>query len=573
MPAYNPAMAISDWLNQRIGGGKAAHPFAKKNGIADFLTSLPASQPAMVVDQICEALEAAAATGSGGLEPKMYRAALCQIDAGVQIAVAELGNMLYRDARGEQISDLSLKALTDYSKRIAALYSAALETMPRTGATEEDKQGMALMACRAMIAARRRKKLSRVAYRAPEPEQWQAIAAIYARSQSFGVARTPVEAYPGAGGRSAAHAEFVAALMLEAAPLGSLTPTQIECLDLLTHHFAAAFVVTDRPSAEAPFYVDTARLQAPQRWLEGLPLKPTFRFLGPGGACAKLEGLAEEVKAKPELPDWAVPSGCDAAGYLGLIETLREHWSNKPPQRRHKRTAAGTELLLVHGFTQIRRMVAISEFALSGKVPPEFTADKAFTQKYFETLRFGTVNPSKTATGKKLKKQFLPPKQILEKLETAGDRQLMNRSSVADTSDSGIGVALPSRPAWAKLGALVGLRAPDGLDWEAAVIRRLGRAGAQFSLGLERLRGKTSSVRAQPAKDAQAARATAMNLQNSLDAILVSGEHTLLIVPPEHLAAEQTLALWTQSGRRVLRVRMPLETGRDFCVVAVQAVD
>jgi len=52
----------------------------------------------------------------------------------------------------------------------------------------------------------------------------------------------------------------------------------------------------------------------------------------------------------------------------------------------------------------------------------------------------------------------VPPKQLLEKLETAGDRQLMQRSSVADTSDSGIGVSIPARATWARLGVLVGYR-------------------------------------------------------------------------------------------------------------------
>jgi hypothetical protein len=568
-------MAIGDWLDQRLlGGGKTAHPFATKNGIAEFLTMLPASQPAMLVDQMCEAMEAAAtASGSAGLEPKAYRAALCEIDAGVQTAVAVLGNMLFRDTRGEQISHPSLKALTDYSTRIGARYAAALEAMPRTGATEEDKQSIALMACRGMIAARRRKKLWRVAYRAPEPEQWQAIAALYARAQAFGVARAALEAYSGEGARTSVHAEFVAALMLETAPLGSLTPTQIECLDLLIRHFGAAFVVADRASAEAPFYVDMARLQAPQRWLEGLPARPTLSFLGPGSAYAKLEGLAEEAKIKDQLPDWAAASDCDMDGYCWLIETLREHWSNKPPQRRHKRAAAGSELLLVHGFTQTRRMIAVSEFAQSGKVLPEFSADKVFTQKFFESIRFGSVNPDNTTPGKPLKKELLPPRQILEKMEMAGDRQLMTRSSVVDASESGFGVALPSPPAWAKLGVLVGFRAPDGLDWEAAVIRRLGRAGGQFSLGLERLRGKTSSARAQPATDVQAARDAVMNVQDALDAILVSGENTLLIVPQENVAAEQILALWTQAGRRVLRIRTSLETGRDFRTMAVQYLD
>lgn len=567
-------MAIGDWLNQRLlGGGKTAHPFATKNGIAEFLTMLPASQPALVVAEACDGLEAAA-TATPGLEPKAYRTALCEIDAAVQMAVAELGNMLFRDPRGEQISEPSLKALAGYSRRIAALYAAALEAMPCTGASEGDKQSAALMACRAMNAAGRSKKLARIAYRASESEQWQTIAAIYARAQAFGVAQMPVKAYPGHGGRTGPHAEFVAALMLEVAPLSSLTPTQIECLDLLVHRFAAAFVVTDRASARAPFYVDTARLRAPQRWGEGLPVKPTLLFLGPGGAYAELRELAEEAKGKDQLPDWAAASDCDMDGYRRLLEILREHWSNKPPQRRHKRTAAGSELLLVHGFTQTRRMIAVSEFAQSGKVLPEFSADKTFTQAYFESIRFGSVNPDKTTTGKPLEKQFLPPRQILEKLETAGDRQLMNRSSVADVSESGLSVALPSRPAWAKLGVLVGFRASDGLDWEATVIRRLGRSEGQFSLGLERLRGKASSVRAQSATGVQAARDAVMNLQDSLDAILVSGDNTLLIVPPEYVVAEQMLALWTQAGgRRVLRVGMPLETGRDFCIMAVQFLD
>lgn len=566
-------MEIGDWLTQRLlGGGKTAHPFATKNGIADFLTMLPASQPALVVTYACDELEAAA-VATPGLEPKVYRAALCEIDAGVQTAVTELGNMLFRDTRGELISHVSLKALTDYSTRIGALYSAVLEAPPWKDMTKGDKQSMALMACRGMIAARRRKKLARISYRAPELEQWQAVAALYARAHAFGVTRAALEAYSEERRYTSVHAEFVAALMLETAPLGSLNPTQIECLDLMIRHFATDLVIADRASAGAPFFVDMAHLQAPQRWLEGMPARPTLRFLGPGIAYGKVHGLAKEAKGQDQLPDWAAASDCDMVGYRRLMEILCEHWSSKPPQRRHRRTVESNELMLVQGFAQTRRMIAISEYVQSGKVPPEYSDDEVFTQKFFENIRFGSVDPSEANAGKPLKKKILTPRQLLEKLEMSGDRQLMNRSRLVDTSESGLSVALPSRQSWAKLGVLVGFRAHDGLDWEVTIIRRLGRAGGQLSLGLERLRGKTFSARAQPVMDLQAARDAVMDIQNSSDAILVSGETTLLIVPLEHVAAEQMLALWTQAGSRVLRVGTSLETGRDFRTMAVQYLD
>src|SRR5438477_2126399 len=115
------------------------------------------------------------------------------------------------------------------------------------------------------------------------------------------------------------------------------------------------------------------------------------------------------------------------------MRVLAEHWSAKPPQRRDRRSPAAAEVLLVHGLVQARRMVGASELARSGKPVLRGAKDDMKASKQFNKLRFGSMNPDKTTTGTLLTKDLVAaaPKQVLEKLETAGDKQLMQRSSVA----------------------------------------------------------------------------------------------------------------------------------------------
>ncbi|HEY6822594.1 MAG TPA: hypothetical protein VI321_11300 [Burkholderiales bacterium] len=555
---------MRSWISQLTGNiDDRKHLVGTEAGIAEFEQMLP-SQPAIAIREVCETLEQARAAGLGAAA---FQRALGRLDEAVQPALHLLRHMLFRDARGERISDVSQRALVDYSTCLAPLYAAALgAAKPASG---ENQEAVGVLALRAMRQLMELKKFARVGYQAPPQTLWGEIHRVHALASRLGVLRSQAVAYPGESDKCSTHNEYVCGLLLETAPLGSLLPTQIECLDLLVHRYAGALAFSDSPSVQAPFCFDLERPASPQRWLPGLPKRPGTRFIGAGSMAAELQGMAEKARAAGEVPSWAVPSECDLEGFVSLLRVLREHWSPTPPQRRDRRMTGATEVLLVHGLVQARRMVAASELARAGVVQEPAVQDKSRTHRQFDKIRFGSVNPDKTTTGKLQKKAFVPPKTLLDRMETAGDKQLMQRSSVADTSDSGIGVSIPASATWARLGVLVGYRFPDSLDWQVAIVRRIARISGQLSVGLERLTGTLTTVHFMPEQNLAAAR-SAFGEQVALEALLLVNSRPLLIAPSTEFRAGQSIVLGIKENARPMRVASLVGSGRDYRIIALE---
>ena len=562
---------VFDWINQKLKrpAAEEQHFLAGDAGIEEFQASLPASNPGLALSQICDALDSAI---GAGLEAKAFRRALRTLDMGAQPQIAELTHMLFRDTRGDQVSEGSWVALNMYLKRVPDFYRQAIEQLPPLAKSDdEDRDYALLMTCRAMRLMASRKKLVHFAYRTVEPDVWGHMNRVYSRAKAFGLHRTVTEPYAGTDEKTSVHNEYFASLMFETAPLGGLLPTQMECLDVFLRQNAALLGLGDQPSADRPFYIDTAKSQPPQRWLEGLGSRANLQFFGPGKAYAVVSALHEAAQSAAEVPDWAVPSNCDLRGYRGLIENLHNYWSIKPPQRRHRRNASALEVMVANGFALVRRMVAITETAHSGEVFKGFETNKLMDDKYFNKIRFGSVNPDQTGKGKIVATgPKLTPKEILETLETRGDKALMQRWIVVDTSDSGIGVLVPGRAPWAKLGVLVAYRLMDSLRWEVAIVRRLGRnAENKVTVGLERLTGETRSARVLPVKgEIPAAWETmTMGADSTLEAVLVEGELKSMIVAPGRYGESDFFIVTSGLERYPARINGVTPPGSDYQVL------
>jgi hypothetical protein len=564
---------VFDWINQKLKRPQAEelHFLASDDGIAEFQAGLPLSQPGAVLTQVCDALDSAL---GAGLDHPTFRRALRMLDKGAQAQLGELTHMLFRDARGDQVSEGSWVALNMYLNRMSAFYRNAIEQMPTTAKWEdEDREYALLMTGRAMRLMVARKKLLHFAYRTVEPDLWGHMSRVYTRSKTFGVQRTETEAYSGTGEKASVHSEYMVGLLFETAPLGGLLPTQMECLDLLLRRHAAQTAASDKPSPERPFFIDVSKNQPPQRWLEGLGARANLLFFGPGKAYTMLETLRVAAETATEVPDWAVPSNCDVRGYRGLLESLRNHWSTAPPQRRHRRNTGAAQVLVVHGFGQVRRMVAVTERAHSGEAFGGFDTDRLLDNKYFDKIRFGSVNPDQTGRGKKEKAPVGPkltPREILEKLETRGDKDMMQNWVVLDTSDSGVGVLVPGRAPWAKLGVIVGYRLAEALQWEVSIIRRLGRnAENKLTVGLEKLSGQARSGRAMALKGAAREAWEKVPFDgDALEVIVVEGETRQLVLPPGRYGESDFFVVSGNETRFAAQVNGVFPPGADYQVVS-----
>jgi hypothetical protein len=569
-------MGITDWISK--GGRKPdestgdAHPLESEAGIRELQKAIAGAQPAALLDHICDALEAGF---DAKLDHKALRRALRMLDGGAQRTVAELLQAVLRGSGGGQVPELPAAAVIKYCRRIGALCDRALDAPEGETMTAQGPGNDALITVRAMRLWALRKKLLRMSYRFPDEDFWNAGNQLYLFAHMRRLLDSETEPYPGAGGSSSVRRERLAGLMLDMAPNASMSPAQMECLDLMLQQYSSSFVERDAPAAEAPFYVDLARPQPPQRWLPGLPARQSMRFFGAGDSLAKIAALAAEAAGTGKLPPWAEASGCTPAAYRLMLEMLTKHWSDKPPQRRERRVAANANVFLVNGFDDTRRAVAASEEAVkvARDGTPELKGEPMRDSKYFDRIRFGSVNPDKTTTGKLLRKQLVQPKQVLEKRERGEGRPAPENSALADTSESGIGVALTGRAPWARVGVLVGYRAPDSLQWEVAVVRRLVR-GARLSLGLERLRGVAAVARIAQAKGgAQAQDSTAEKALRGLgmrDAILFPDPANLLVTPEGACAVGDSLNVTTEAGELGCTVARILEQGPDFVLAALE---
>ncbi len=562
-------MPIGDWFNRDDEPAQeGGHALATDRGIEEFSASLPQSQPAAVLDQVCAALEAAP---SEGLGPRDFSRALRLLDTRAQAAVAELTRTVFRGARGEQISEATVSALARYSQRVAALYARMLEEPHGSRPAGEQREHVLLIACRGLYALAQRKKFAHIAYRAPEPEIWQSLQAIRARIREFGLIHEATRIYPDRPDPTSPHAEYLIAMMLDTVPLGALLPAQIQCLDLMLQRFAQGFVYSNRPSADAYFFVDPARPQPPQRWLPGLPIRSGTRYFGPGELRQKIAGLREQAGQSAAPPDWAAHSGCDAHAYLDLLKVLGRHWSDKPPQRRERRDSGAGEVLMVHGLEEVRRVLSAGRLVHSREASErrEQRLRALREQRHFDQLRFGSVDPDKTTTGKLLKEDLVRAQRLLERLEDE-EEAMAERMPIADMSESGLGVALPANARWGRVGELVAFRLPSSQQWELAITRRMVRAGARVLVGLERFRGEATPVRAAFSADLRSPGDAYADSEAEVDAILVSAQRKLLIVPPGHHAAGKTVLVRSTNETQTLHAQEVVESGRDFNIFALE---
>ncbi len=569
-------MGITDWVSK--GGKKPdepageAHPLESEAGIRELQKAIATAQPAALLDHVCDALEAGF---DAKLDHKALRRALRMLDGGAQKTVADLVQAVLRGSAGGQVPELPAAAVIKYCRRIGVLCDRALDAPEGETMTAQGPGNDALIAVRAMRLWALRKKLLRMSYRFPDEEFWNLGNQLYLFAHMRRLLDAETEPYSGAGGPSSVRRERLAGLMLDMAPHASMSPSQMECLDLMLQKYSASFIERDAPAPEVPFYVDLSRPQPPQRWLPGLPARQSMRFFGAGDSLAKIAALAAEAAGASKLPAWAEASGCTPDAYRLMLAMLAKHWSDKPPQRRERRVSTNANVFLVNGFDDTRRAIAASEEAIkvARDGAPEIKGELMRDDKYFDRIRFGSVNPDKTTTGKLLRKQLVMPKQVLEKRERGEGRPAPENSAVADTSESGIGVALPGRAPWARVGVLVGYRAPDSLQWEVAVVRRLVR-GTRLSLGLERLRGVAAVARiAQPKGEAQAIGATAEQALRGLgmrDAMLFPDPANLLITPEGACAAGDPLIVTTETGELNCKVARIIEQGPDFVLAAVE---
>ena len=313
-------------------------------------------------------------------------------------------------------------------------------------------------------------------------------------------------------------------------------------------------VTRDAPSERTLFIHTPGGPRHPGRVDPAQPTTGPSFYFGPWGAYAEVSKSLAAVAAG-RAPDWLRDAPGNHVAHAALLRALHFGWSTNPPKRQFRRDEAEGTMLVVHDFVQVRRMVAVSAFVRSGR-QIEFFTNFEFRSR-MQDAYFGSVARTGDDAARDGRPEPLTPAETLERLELAGDKEQMEQWAVADRSATGIGTVVPHQKKWLRVGTLLGYRMPGELNWQIAVLRRLGRTpGGRRQAGLELLRGLPTPINVKRlAADETPPPVNAQSLSDFGDGILLtSGSDCTVLLDTVDVAVDNRLLLVGAELRSLVKV-------------------
>jgi cyclic-di-GMP-binding protein len=550
-----------DWLTKGLGKKpKSNHPLATSDSLQDVIDSLPVSNPTRLIGEIGEWIAPAEKTDLS-LQTRVN--AYTRLDEEAQPFVNEIWFGMLATPVADPRAEQAWFALQAYARSVMRCYHDLMRDYSAAGETGLDKKTAIVLLARAIHAAVTHKKLLRMRYRFVEPTIWAETYWLYAYGEVKGLSRTMLHLYSKRGVETTAHREFVVGMIFEIAPLGNIDPHQMESLDQIIRKLDPFFSFREKRDSDTLFYVDLAKNQWPDRLLEGLAHKPTMRYFGVGVALGHVIRILKEVLRAREIPEWLVLPGEDKIdNCVVLLRKLIVHWSKEPPKRQHSRERQEAAINVLHGFGQIRRMIAGVNYLKSGK-----TIGYVSYQELFDMHRYGFVNEKRAPPKSEAVKDT---KELLKKVELAGDKELMQKWTVNDSSESGIGATAVQHSDWLRIGALVGFRYEDKMDWSVSVVRRLSRNQQnQAMVGLQLFKGDPDCARAGSLDKREQSAWDVIpeaGIYGWQDAMVLQGTSTMLLGPGSYFDGRR-FKITISTVKIFVKLTELIETGPDFELV------
>lgn len=557
-----------DWLKLRRRRGEPAHPLQSDSGLKEVLAGIPMQSPAIALPEIANWLRSIEELKSGPARP--LTRAVRKLDEAAQPALQTRWREL-SGRPGQDLPEEPRQALLAYYEAQIQAYLLALEVGLSDRQIAEEKNYLALLGVRAMRALMHTKLLARLRYRYPEPSFWRTTHDLLSLARSHGLSHLKILPYSGSEAASI-QAEYLAGLLLEVAPIENLLPAQLLCADALIAQQRLGILFRDSAGATVPYYVDIAADQGPSRATPAGSHAPTARFFGVGKLGPHLFGLLKQAATSDEPPQVALDCGCDLDDYRQLLKILCDHWLGNPPQRRHPRRKADAELLAVHGFSLVRRMAAASCFARSGRAL-SYRTDVKTTAHH--AARYGQVGePARHGAEDD---EPVDKMAVLLRLETAGDRDLMEEWALVDISERGLGAVMSHHRRWLQVGSLIAFRLKESIDWRAGIVRRIGRGGhGRRMIGVEVLRGMPAPVQCSVGGAVDQTPWGAVPEFMSapwFDGILISAVSGQLAVERGRFTPGLEIELIIEGNQRRVRMLELIEQGKDFELLTYEEIE
>lgn len=557
-----------NWLVSRIRKGEVDHLLGSDRAINAYLSTLPAGDPQQKLAVLDEWIEDPALLFSD-LSAPLALHALARLDDFAQTSAEECWVRYFNEGASSFLSSSLLKCLQTHYTHLAGAYRHALTAtvVPNAGDDRlKVRNSLARIATRAMTALAEQKKISHFSYAGTDADWWRQAheLLVFARVQGF--LHIKQSLHPGSGEPTSVWREYLIALQFETAPLSTLNRPQMALLDILVRHVDASFICVDAFSPLTPFRVRIDQATGPSRCVPGQEESPAWRYFGPGQARTQLVRIKAAITTnKP--PAW-IPAFCKPGDCLDLLDQMIQHWSINPPQRQKTRQPQQRAMRVVNEFPLIRRMVSASEFVRSGRT---LDYDTHLQQK--ELMRI-------TLLGVTIEPSSLPiktPQENLERMETAGDRQMTERWELIDKGERGLGTRYEFRRAWQEINALVGYRFEDEIDWRIGIIRRLGRSHGKPNAGLTTFSETPLSGQLDLCKGGNNCPWQQQTRETSghglIDAILVSRADKLLLIPREVYSVDRRGDLLLGSKRIPVQLMSLEASGPGYDLVRFRKVE
>lgn len=554
------------WFSSKLQPGKSDHPLGTDAAIAEYLDGLSAGRPEHNLLELAEWLGEPLHL-SATLAPDRAIRAIIKLDEAAERTAAVCWSQFLAEARVDHLAEQKLKALDTYYQGAQVGYRHALDLLVKTPtAAGNNLAGLnGLFAQRALGALAGRMRISHIRYRVPDAAWWQAVGLALSAAQTAGATQLKQRAYANDAFPASPWIEYLVILFFEIAPLGNLDPQQMELLYRLLRWLEPHFTVQGRFGTQSPFYIRLDKPGAPVKAAEPLPPDPCLVYFGPGLAYGQLVRLRSMLKDSGELFEWMLLSRCPFDKAMMVVDALIMNWSERPPERRFKRERKEAPMRVVNGLSQIRRMVAFSEFARSGR--------KVGYKTHLNMLkfeRFGFADTTKESGFDEARWENQTPLETIQLLETGGDKAMMDEWSMRDVSATGLGAIAPFLKPWMIIGSYIGYRLDDEIDWRIGIVRRIHRVHTGHpSVGIEIMPEVPRCAEILPLNLVPGADPWAHmvrenpTVERRQDAIVLSTSASRMLIPTGVFAADKLLALVLSGSRVPVRLKSVVHQNAD----------
>jgi len=261
---------------------------------------------------------------------------------------------------------------------------------------------------------------------------WRLAFRTFSLAEKYRISGTEYPVLSSQGLKTSPLRELLKILVLSISNLETLTFLQMEIVFLLIDYYADRFTIQSRLSDSAPFIIDLASGTGPTQVMRAEKIQASTRFFGVGASSR----LIADLQLKSEygnLPlEYSFLSKYAFADVYQVSQHLSQNWSPQNSQRKHARSQAEIQILIVNGLPDLFTILAPGS---ADSVRHQWQSDKA--------------------------------SHSVPRVSTW---------LVDNISESGLGlIPTGQTESWVKVGALVGFSFSGSGHWGIGILRRIGR--------------------------------------------------------------------------------------------------